>query len=275
MINVGGKMYKVVIIDDEEIIVQGLTKMLPWDRWNCRVVGSADNGIEGIGLIKKVRPHIVITDICMPQMDGLAMIAAIRNECPKLQIMILTGYSEFEYAREALRLGVTRLLVKPSKMDELIEAMEAMTAKLNEYGITPDSPMPVIREGIVDEDGVALDGDETDTDDGVSDNVRSFIVRNALEYMRENYAQKLRLEDVADHVYVSQWHLSKLMNRHTGKNFSELMNEVRVEKAKELLADPGYRIGDIAEQVGFLDMAHFSRVFKKITGSSPSDYRNS
>lgn len=267
-------MYKVVIIDDEEIIVQGLTRMLPWEKWNCEVVGSADNGIEGIELIRREHPAIVFTDICMPQMDGLAMIAAIRNECPKLQIMILTGYSEFEYAREALKLGVTRLLVKPSKMDELIEAMETMTTNLARFGIKPDMPMPYVKEGSVDEDGVAIDpDDDPETEDG-GDNVRSFIVRNALDFMRENYAKKLRLEDVADHVYVSQWHLSKLMNRHTGKNFSELMNEVRVEKAKELLADPGYRIGDIAEQVGFLDMAHFSRVFKKITGSSPSDYRN-
>ena len=103
----------------------------------------------------------------------------------------------------------------------------------------------------------------------------SFIVSNALKFIKENYKEKLTLVDVADHIYVSQWHLSKLLNKHTGKSFSEILNGIRIEKAKELLKDPGYRIVDIAEAVGFLDLAHFSRVFKKICGVSANDYRNS
>ena len=102
----------------------------------------------------------------------------------------------------------------------------------------------------------------------------SFIVKNALSFMEENYAERLKLADVADHVYVSQWHLSKLLNKFTGQNFSELLNHVRMEKAKALLDDPSLRISDIAEEVGFLDMAHFSRVFKKLAGVSANEYRN-
>ena len=84
----------------------------------------------------------------------------------------------------------------------------------------------------------------------------------------------LTLLEVAEHTYVSQWHLSKLLNKHTGHNFSELLNRTRIAKAQELLKDQSLRIGDIAEQVGFLDMAHFSRVFKKIVGMSANEYRN-
>lgn len=82
------------------------------------------------------------------------------------------------------------------------------------------------------------------------------------------------MSDVADQVYVSQWHLSKLLNRHLGQNFSEILNGIRIEKAKEMLKDPALRIGDIAEKVGFSDMAHFSRVFKKVVGISANEYRN-
>lgn len=103
----------------------------------------------------------------------------------------------------------------------------------------------------------------------------SFIVKNALAFMRENYTRKITLKEVADNTYVSQWHLSKLLNKHTGQSFSELLNSVRVEAAKELLKNPALRIGDVAEEVGFLDMAHFSRVFKKIAGVSANEYRNS
>ena len=82
------------------------------------------------------------------------------------------------------------------------------------------------------------------------------------------------MNEVAEKTYVSQWHLSKLLNRHTGQSFSELLNHVRMERAKELLKNPAMRIGDIAEAVGFLDMAHFSRVFKKQEGISANEYRN-
>ena len=86
--------------------------------------------------------------------------------------------------------------------------------------------------------------------------------------------EKLKLSDVADHVYVSQWHLSKILNQHVEKSFSDILNNARIEKAKELLWEPSLRIGDIAEKVGFLDMAHFSRVFKKYTGLSANEFRN-
>ena len=103
-------MYKVVIIDDEPIIVEGLSKSIQWDRWDCEVVGSALNGIEGLALVDEVRPDIIITDISMPQMDGLQMIASLKSQYENLEITILTGYRDFEYAQQAVRLGVTRQL---------------------------------------------------------------------------------------------------------------------------------------------------------------------
>lgn len=246
-------MYKVVIVDDEPIIVEGLTKGIEWSKWNCRVAGTAQNGEEGMELIRKIKPDILITDICMPKMNGLGMAAALKSEFPKLQITILTGYREFEYAKKAIELGVTRFLLKPSKFAELEEAITAMTEKLPE--------------------------DESDIDDNMEEteetaSANSFIVSNALEYMKDHYNEKLRLADVADEVYVSQWHLSKLLNRVKGQNFSEILNEIRMEKATELLRNPQLRISDIAEQVGFVDLAHFSRVFKRVEGISANEYRN-
>ncbi len=80
--------------------------------------------------------------------------------------------------------------------------------------------------------------------------------------------------EVAEKTYVSQWHLSKLLNRHTGQSFSDILNHCRIEHAKKLLEDPSLRIGDISDAVGFLDLAHFSRVFKKQEGMSANEWRN-
>ena len=103
----------------------------------------------------------------------------------------------------------------------------------------------------------------------------SFLVRETVQFMEKRYADKLTLQDVADHCYVSQWHLSKLLNRHLEKSFYDLLNEIRIRRAQQLLADPKLKIGDIGERVGYCDPGHFARTFKKIMGMSAYEYRNS
>ena len=250
-------MYKVLLVDDEPVIVEGLSRGISWEKWNCEVVAVAHDGLEGKRMIEEYEPDIVFLDICMPEMDGLTMIAALDSEFPDMEVSILTGYRDFEYAREALRLGVTRFLLKPSNMSELEEAIETMCKNLRKKGIT----------GEVTEI-------EEELEDLPSKTSGAFIVKNALAYMEKNYAQKLTLREVAEKTYVSQWHLSKLLSKHTGQGFSDLLNHIRIEHAKQLLEDSSLRVGDVAERVGFSDLAHFSRVFKKQEGTSANEYRN-
>lgn len=242
-------MYQVVLIDDEQIIVKGLSKVVKWADYNCAVAGSAGSAAQGAALIREIRPHIVFTDIRMPDQDGLTMLAGLRSEFPEMQITVLTGYRDFTYAQEAIRLGVTRFLLKPSKMDEIHEALQAMTGRLGELQ-TEAAPA------------------EEDSGTG------NFIVRQAVAFIEGNYAQKLTLQDVADHCFVSTWHLSKLINKHLGKNFYDLLNSVRVDEAKRLLEDPKLKIGEIVELVGYSDSAQFARIFKKVVGVSANQYRN-
>lgn len=249
-------MHKVLIIDDESIIVEGLTRIVPWERYNCQVVGSASDGIAGGRAIREHRPDIVFTDIRMPGLDGLAMLSGLKSEFPDMQITVLTGFRDFSYAQQAIRIGVTRFLLKPSKMNELEEALEAMTANLQKYS-------------------GAEQPEDTTVPLNHSEVASSFIVRQAVAYIEEHCTEKITLSDVADKCYVSQWHLSKLLNRHTEQNFYDLINGTRIAKAKQLLRDPSLRISEISELVGYSDTAHFSRVFKKQVGISANEYRNS
>ncbi len=242
-------MYRVVLIDDEQIIVEGLRRVIPWQEYQCEVVGTAEDAVSGAELIRDVHPHILFTDIRMPGQDGLAMLAGLRSEFPDLQVSVLTGYRDFSYAQEAIRLGVTRFLLKPSKLDEIREALGAMTERLR--------TLP------------AAGAEESDD----SRRAGHYLVRHALAYMEQHYAEKLTLLEVADACYVSQWHLSKLLNGDTGKSFNDILNSLRIEEAKRLLADPSLRIGDIGEMVGYADTAHFARVFKKLTDMSANEYR--
>ena len=240
-------MYSVLLIDDEPLILEGLRKVTPWAEYGCEVVATAEDAAAGAALIREKRPDILFTDIRMPGVDGLTMLAGLRSDFSDMQVTVLTGYRDFSYAQEAIRLGVTRFLLKPSKMDELREALAAMTARLGR------------------------DRGEESEPEGAG----SFLVKQALAYMETHHAEKLTLQEVADACYVSQWHLSKLLNRYTEKSFYDILNSQRVRAAKALLSDPSLRIGEIAERVGYADTAHFARVFKKLTGMSANEYRNS
>lgn len=245
-------MYRVVIIDDEPRIVEGLKCVVDWSRYGCVVTATGRDASSGAEMIRKHRPHIVFTDIKMPDEDGLTMLAGLKGEFPQMQIAVLTGHRDIEYAQEAIRLGVSRYLLKPSKMDELEEALVYITGQLAK----------------------SLPMEEKEEPEPGEDTANSFIVRQARLYISKHYAERLSLQEVADHCYVSQWHLSKLLNRHLGQTFYDLLNSVRIQRARELLENPALRISEIAEQVGYADTAHFSRVFKKLEQVSANEYRN-
>lgn len=159
-------MYRVLLIDDENIIVEGLRRVVRWADYNCQVVGTACDAEEGARMIRELRPHILFTDIRMPGRDGLSMVAALRSEFPDMQVAILTGYRDFSYAQEAIRLGVTRFLLKPSKMEEIKEALTVMVERLDKQ--QPERP-----------------------EEEPSQHASSFIVNQAMSYMEKTTSKSL------------------------------------------------------------------------------------
>ncbi len=226
---------------------------IPWNRFDCEVVGVAHSGLEGMHLVARYRPDIVITDINIEGVDGLRMVAGIKTEYPDTRVSILTEHRDFDSAQEAIRLGVDRFLVKPSSADEISEAVAFMAEKCRESENGRESVFHPVTHVISE--------------------ATTMTVQNALGYIEEHYMERIRLQDVADHVFVSQWYLSKLLHKETGRSFPELMNGIRVARAKKLLQDPTLRISDVAEKLGFSDPAHFSRAFKRETGISAGEYR--
>ena len=136
-------MYKVVLVDDESIITEGLRRVVDWAAHNCRVAALAQDAASGALAIRTHRPDILFTDIKMPGEDGLTMLAGLKGEFPRMQIAVLTGYRDFEYAQRAIRLGVSRFLLKPSKMDELNESLAYMTGVLDRLPPEGEAPRPL------------------------------------------------------------------------------------------------------------------------------------
>ena len=119
-------MYKVLLVDDEPIIVEGLSRSIPWERWNCRVVATANDGTEGKNLIEKERPDIGVMESCQPEMNGQQMIAALNSQLPDLEVSVLTGYRDFEYAKEAVHLEIEEYILKPINANELSECLKRL-----------------------------------------------------------------------------------------------------------------------------------------------------
>ena len=152
-------MFKVLIIDDEPIIRKGLKNIINWKNYECEVCGEAVDGHEGSELIQKYLPDIIITDIKMPEIDGLSMIREIKSKVPDSKIIILTGYRDFDYVHEALKLGAFDFLLKPSKIEELtaviakavkeLKFQRDKVEELEKLNVLFKENIPVLREKLL------------------------------------------------------------------------------------------------------------------------------
>lgn len=113
--------YRVILVDDEPIILRSLKVAIPWDELNLEIAGEARNGEEALRLVRELSPHMIISDIRMPGLDGISLMKEVMAENPKRLFIFISGYGEFEYAREALREGAFDYLLKPIDHDELIQ----------------------------------------------------------------------------------------------------------------------------------------------------------
>ena len=125
-------MYKVMLVDDEEIVIEGLKKKIDWNGLQLEIAGVAQDGLEALKMIEETTPDILITDVIMPVMDGLKLIETIKAMGKSIKTIILSGHDEFSYAQKALKLGAAEYQLKPISVEELEELLERIVTKINE-----------------------------------------------------------------------------------------------------------------------------------------------
>lgn len=262
--------YRLVIIDDEPMVVKGLTQIVPWHEIGCEVVGTAEDGEEGLSVIKASKPDIVLCDIQMPKLSGLEMIRRMKMEKNDLHFIIMTGYRQFDYAKEAIDLGVEKFLLKPTNVEELKKAVADVTAQIDEL-LGMEEDLEALRKKVAIYE--ALKEEEANTSDAEPHKIK-YLAKQAIAYIKAHYAEKLDLQSVADHLYISTWYLSKLFKQEIGSSFITVLNEVRIGEAKRLLTDTNMKVYEICEAVGYQDVPYFTKTFKKYAGTTPNKYRN-
>lgn len=259
-------MIKVVVVEDEELVRKGLILTTSWDKYDCEVIGEAENGLEGVEMILKLKPDIVITDVNMSGLDGIEMIRRVINQLD-IACIIISGYSEFEYARQAVKLGVKDYLMKPIDDEDLHQALLRVCEEVNRK-----QKMSQIQDRLesLEENKLLFFKEYFSENDG--DGKTNYIAR-AIHYIQEHYQEDLGIKEVADFLHLSEGYLSKLFKNETGYTFVDYLTNYRMKKACKLLTAPTVKIYEIAEQVGYKDQRYFSLLFKKVTGLTPKEFK--
>ncbi|WP_168735698.1 response regulator transcription factor [Cohnella fermenti] len=249
------KLYDVLLVDDEPGAIKSLKYLLDWEQAGFRIAGEASNGRQALECLAEHPYSFVITDIRMPEMEGLAFIAAVR-ERSDITVAIMSGYEDFAYARAALQLEVKDYLLKPAEEDDLARLLARVRGELDKR----DKPVPS------EEDRAAPSGDL-----GNEKGVARFVK----QWVKDHYASPLTLKGIAAQLYMNPAYLGSLFKTQTGIGFGEYVLQVRMEKAKEILAGTDLKVYEVASAVGYNDMDWFYEKFKLYTGVNPRDYRSS
>lgn len=258
--------YRIAVIDDEYLIRSRIKKVIVNSGLPCEIVAEAEDGVKGLEELKRCMPHIAIIDINMPNMDGLAFAQEARKLLPDLVMIILTGYRLFDYAAEAINLGIFKYLLKPIDRDELLDNLVQAVAKLDKSG-TPLRCKPELAAISVMRGSYPVKADATSSERLIAQQVRSFL---ETEFRNEN----IGLDAVALSVSKSPNHVSETFSRVMEKSVMEYLAELRLNYARNfILENPDSTLDVIAARSGYSDQYYFSRKFKKLFGHSPLNFR--
>ncbi|MGM9602116.1 MAG: helix-turn-helix domain-containing protein [Faecousia sp.] len=238
------KKLRVLLVDDEVLIREGFKRLFDWEAHDCQVVGEAADGMEALAQIDSLRPDIVIMDINIPIMNGLKVIGLSRVKHPDIAFVIVSGYDDFSYCREALRLQITDYILKPVNYEEFGTCIDNLKISLFRKQISEEPEQQ---------------GERT--------------IVGITRYLQEHLAEDVSLAVLAEQFHLNAQYISQLFKSEIGVGFLAYLTNIRMEKAKKLLLSTTLSVAEVAEQSGYGDYRVFTKVFKKAEGSTPSQYR--
>lgn len=263
-------MYSLLVVDDEKWIRKLIIKLLPVDDLHLSVAGEAEDGEEGLELARRLRPDIVITDIRMPVLSGLEFIERLKKLLPRSEIIIVSGYDNFEYARTAIKYGVRDFLLKP------VEEAELRAAVLRAAENIAGRNRAVTEKAALERQVRRLAEERAQEECPECPEIGGGKIREALKYIHARYAEPISLKSICAHLVMNPTYFSELFKKETGVGFSRYLAELRLSTARRLLRDnKELSVADVARVCGFQDPNYFSRIFKLRSGCPPQEYRSS
>ena len=238
------KKLRVLLVDDEIMIREGFKKLFDWEAHECVVVGEAADGMEAITKIDEEQPDIVIMDINIPIINGLKVIQLSRVKYPSMAFVIVSGYDDFSYCREALRLQITDYILKSVNYEEFGSCIDRLKISLYNNEV---KEKPVVK--------------------------KERVITGITKYMQEHLSEDVSLHILSEEFHLNSQYISQLFKNEIGVNFLTYLTNIRMEHAKKLLLSTSLSIAEVSEQSGYGDYRVFTKVFKKSEGITPSQYR--
>ena len=238
------KKLRVLLVDDEIMIREGFKRLFNWEEHECEVVGEASDGMEALAQIDSLHPDIVIMDINIPIMNGLKVIQLSRIKHPDIAFVIVSGYDDFSYCREDLRLQITDYILKPVNYEEFGTSIDNLKISLYEKRISDEPEQSEER-----------------------------VINVITRYLQKHLSEEMSLSVLADEFHLNPQYISRLFKNEIGVNFLTYLTNIRMEKAKKLLLSTALSIKHVAERSGYTDYRVFTKGFKKTEGVTPSQYR--
>lgn len=264
-------MYRVLIADDEAIERKALCRKLQKYFGDSCEVSQAENGLEAVSLFQEAKIQIVIMDIGMPGMNGIEAAEQIRRMDRECSIIFLTAYDDFCYTRQAIIIRALDYLLKPCEDDDLTAVMEeAMRLADQRKSVQTDTDPGMGKALLSDEEGQCSLQEEAEDVGGQRLSQMALAIR---EYIRDNYMKDISMQTAARAMNYSDVYFCKLFKQCFDQNFTAYLTQFRVNEAKKLLVNPTANVKDVSICVGYADSNYFSKVFKRLTGVVPSEYR--
>ncbi|MGE4584755.1 MAG: response regulator [Sphaerochaeta sp.] len=243
-------MYRIVLLDDEDFILDGLGQLLAWETYGFEVVASFTKARLALDYLSQNQVDVLISDIKMPDLSGLELLHELKRRSIGVNnILLLSGYAEFSYAQEALKLGVREYLLKPVDRQGLADTLLSIKEELDRFYHVTGGDAPAQPEGYY-----------------------RTIVETVKAYLEKEYAQAT-LDQAALLVAMSPNYVSKVFKQETGMKFSDYLQDVKMKKAEKMLRDVNLKIYQISYAVGYDNPKNFTRAFKQYYGLSPWEYR--
>lgn len=269
-------MYRVLIADDEMIERTILYRTIHKNLKDRCEIFQAENGREALEIYEREKTQIVILDIEMPGINGIEAAERIREKDRDTNIIFLTAYDEFSYAKKAITVRALDYLLKPYEEKELMLVLEEAIRLTEEHENRLNRVQDAVSQRTLMKEKSQWPEDrpeEGEEPEELGKARMGKVTEMILNYIQKNYMYDISMQEVARVMNYSEAYFCKLFKQCFSKNFTSYLTEYRVAEAKKMLGEPTVNVKDVGKSVGYMDSNYFARVFKRITGQTPTEYR--
>ncbi|NQX46869.1 response regulator [Paenibacillus tritici] len=256
-------MWKVLLVEDEVFVRESVREIIAWEELGFTVSGEAGNGAEALEMILQDVPDLVISDIVMPEMDGVELLRRTREEGVDSRFVMLTCMNDFENVRLAMEYGASSYILKLSmSVNSLRDTLRKISGELEKS-----------LENRTRSQG--LPGPDTPPQLPAHEEITSHPeIQKILHYLHNHYAEDITVKSMSQYVMMAENYVSTLFKKKTGQTLIHYLHQVRVNQAILLLTTSDLPVYEIGNRVGFVNDNYFIKIFKRLTTQTPSQYRH-